>query len=51
MIAISDCGCFIGSGRKGAETPPSCPSTPGSTYVKSAQGQARAPMFITVNNN
>ncbi|KAG5897353.1 hypothetical protein JTB14_030238 [Gonioctena quinquepunctata] len=38
-----------GSGRKGAETPPSCPSTPGSTHGKSnlQQGQIRAPLFIT----
>ncbi|CAG9824336.1 unnamed protein product [Phaedon cochleariae] len=38
---------FAGSGRKGAETPPSCPSTPGSTHGKVGQGQIRAPMFIT----
>ncbi|RZC41074.1 I-set and/or Spectrin domain containing protein, partial [Asbolus verrucosus] len=37
------------AGRKGAETPPSCPSTPGSTHGKVSQNaQARAPMFITV---
>nr|CAI5864924.1 unnamed protein product [Callosobruchus analis] len=36
-------------GRKGAETPPSCPSTPGSTHgrIILQPGQARAPMFIT----
>ncbi|CAH1976516.1 unnamed protein product [Acanthoscelides obtectus] len=34
-------------GRKGAESPPSCPSTPGSTRVILQPGQARAPMFIT----
>lgn len=33
-------------GRKGAETPPSCPSTPGKILLQ--PGQARAPMFITV---
>ncbi|KAJ8980936.1 hypothetical protein NQ317_000946 [Molorchus minor] len=40
---------YAGSGRKGAETPPSCPSTPGSTHGKIIlqPGQARAPMFIT----
>ncbi|KYB28238.1 hypothetical protein TcasGA2_TC032675 [Tribolium castaneum] len=37
------------SGRKGAETPPSCPSTPGSTKV--LQSSARAPMFITPLRN
>ncbi|CAH1976518.1 unnamed protein product [Acanthoscelides obtectus] len=35
------------AGRKGAESPPSCPSTPGSTRVILQPGQARAPMFIT----
>nr|CAI5864925.1 unnamed protein product [Callosobruchus analis] len=37
------------AGRKGAETPPSCPSTPGSTHgrIILQPGQARAPMFIT----
>jgi titin len=41
------------SGRKGAETPPSCPSTPGSTHGKVPQNaaQARAPMFITPLRN
>lgn len=41
----------VGSGRKGAETPPSCPSTPGSLHGKILlqPGQARAPMFITVS--
>lgn len=42
---------YVGSGRKGAETPPSCPSTPGSLHGKILlqPGQARAPMFITVS--
>lgn len=41
---------LIGSGRKEAETPPSCPSTPGSAHGKVVlqPGQARAPVFITV---
>lgn len=33
----------------GRQTPPSCPSTPGSTYKNVVNpAQARAPMFITV---
>ncbi|KAJ8954878.1 hypothetical protein NQ318_016814 [Aromia moschata] len=40
---------YAGPWRKGAETPPSCPSTPGSTHGKIIlqPGQPRAPMFIT----